>query len=222
MKTTFIILPAKNEAPRIGPVLQELKTLGFENIVVVDDGSSDRTKEIASSLQCTVLQHRINLGAGAATQTGVAYALSQNASTIVTMDADGQHSPKDIYKLVDALNAHQVDLVIGSRFKMASNEIPLTRLFYNRIGNIVSFLITGIWVSDSQSGMKAFTASFAEKVAIQFDGYEFCIELIRHARHHKASIREIPIEVTYTKETLRKGQSFISGLKMLAKLRRLF
>jgi glycosyltransferase involved in cell wall biosynthesis len=82
----FIVIPAKDEASRIGPVLQELLALGYQDVVVVDDGSQDETGAVARQLGCVVLRHRINLGSGAATQTGLEYALNQGADVILTMD----------------------------------------------------------------------------------------------------------------------------------------
>lgn len=218
----FVVIPAKDEAGRIAPVIQKCRELGYEHIVVVDDGSQDNTREVASREGAKVVQHIINLGAGAATQTGIAYALQEGADLLVTLDADHQHFPEDIPRLIERLNNSHAEIVIGSRFLHAENEIPLSRIWFNRIGNWINFLITGLWVTDSQSGMKAFTAEFARSVEIRMDGFEFCIELIRYASHHKFHLEEVPIRVQYTPDTLSKGQNFFSGLRMLARLRKYF
>ena len=215
---TYIVIPAKNEAARIGGVLAELRLLGFDHIVVVDDGSADDTAQIAASFGAYVLQHTINLGAGAATQTGISYALFKNADIIATIDADHQHNPGDIPRLIEKLHAENAAIVIGSRFMDKSNAIPFSRRLYNWIGNIVSYIVTGMMVSDSQSGLKVFTADFARSSHLSYNGFEFCIEFIRNARHLKAKLVETPIHVTYTKETMRKGQSLLSGFRMIGRL----
>ncbi len=218
----YIIIPAKDEEKRIGKVIHNTLSLGYQNIVVVNDGSSDNTASIAKAYGVTVLNHPINLGPGAATQTGITYALSQNAKYMITMDADEQHSPSDIESLCYTIENENVDVVIGSRFLNKNNKIPITRIFYNKVGNVISYMVTGIYVTDSQSGMKAFSADFASKSSLKFNGFEFCIEIIRNIHTHKAKYTEIPIKVMYSKETLSKGQSIFSGFQMLARIFRLF
>ncbi len=215
----YIVIPAKNEAPRIGRVIEKSLELGYRNIIVINDGSTDETEKIARSFKLvTILSHLVNLGPGAATQTGIEYAVKDGAKIIVTIDADHQQFPEDIEKLVYQLEAQKVDVVIGSRFLNKENQIPFIRIVYNMIANVITFFLTGLAVSDSQSGMKAFTAEFAKKCRLHFNGFEFCVEFIRNIRLFKATYTEIPIRVVYTKETLSKGQNLMTGFKMLAKL----
>ncbi len=218
LENLHVVIPAKNEGQRIKPVLVKLQMLGIQNIIVVNDGSSDDTEKVVSSFEnVVVLNHTINLGPGAATLTGIKYAVKAGAELVATLDADDQHNPNNLHNLVDYLRKESCDLVIGSRF-MKYNEIPLTRLFYNFFGNLISFLVTGIYLSDSQSGMKVMNRSFADKLNLSFDGFEFCIEIIKQAQIHKIKVGEIPIDVKYTKDTLSKGQNFQTGLGMLLKL----
>ncbi|MCB0376759.1 MAG: glycosyltransferase family 2 protein, partial [Sinomicrobium sp.] len=191
MPNIYIVIPAKNEAGRIGQVIYQTILQGYEQIVVVDDGSTDNTCQVARQAGATVLSHRINLGAGAATQTGIEYALGQGADIIVTLDGDNQHFPEDIAKLVETLIEKEVDVVIGSRFLLANEEIPPLRRLYNRIGNVITRLITGTSTSDSQSGMKAFRATFARHIDFHFNGYEFCTEFIFLIRRYHASFAEV-------------------------------
>lgn len=214
----YIVIPAKDEEPRISGVLKKVRALGYENIVVVNDGSEDNTADIAKYYGATVVSHLINLGAGAATQTGIEYAIAANAKTIVTIDADHQHLPEDIKSLVNTLEREDADIVIGSRFLRKDNEIPSTRRFYNKIANIITYIFTGIRVTDSQSGMKAFKASYAERAALTSNGFEFSVEMIKHISRNNAKIIEVPISVIYTKDTLSKGQNLITGIRMLARI----
>lgn len=214
MQQIYIVIPAKNEADRIGQVIRQTALQGYDHIIVVDDGSTDTTAQVALHYGATVLSHPINLGAGAATQTGLEFALEQGADIIVTLDGDNQHFPEDIPRLVAALEEQSVEVVIGSRFLQENEQIPPLRRFYNKIGNWITAIITGALISDSQSGMKAFRSSFAKKINLQFNGYEFCTEFIYLVRHHNASYTEIPINVRYNQDTLKKGQSLGNGIKM--------
>lgn len=215
----YVVIPAKDEEKLIRPVLERLIALGFTNIIVVNDNSNDLTKLIAQSYgdKIKVLDHVINLGAGAATKTGIDYALSRGAQYIATIDADFQHNPKDLIPLIKCIKSQDVDLVIGSRF-LKKNSIPVSRVILNFIGNIVSYFVTGLVITDSQSGMKVMSRRFAENLEITFNGYEFCIEIIKNASINKSSIYEYPIDVLYTEDTMRKGQSISSGFDMAGKL----
>ncbi|MCB0520273.1 MAG: glycosyltransferase family 2 protein [Lewinellaceae bacterium] len=218
----YIIIPAKDEGKRIGGVLRHLQMLNYHNVVVVNDGSNDNTGDVARSYGATVVNHLVNLGAGAATQTGIEYALSQGAEVIVTLDGDHQHLPDDINTLVNTLHEKKVDVVIGSRFLADNDGIPPSRVFYNKIANVVTYLFTGMLVSDSQSGMKALRAGFAQKAAIRRNGFEFCIEIIRYIKLHNATWCEVPISVVYTKDTMSKGQGLFTGVKMMFRLMKSF
>lgn len=220
-KYTYIVIPAKDEYTRIGHVLHALNALDFPNIVVVDDRSTDDTANLARSYGAHVISHPINLGPGAATQTGITYALDQGAEYIVTIDADTQHFPDEIKPLLEGIINHNVEIVIGSRF-LKENDIPLTRIFYNKIANVVCYLATGIYLTDSQSGMKAFTAEFARNSKLYHNGFEFCIEIIRNIRKNKVNFIEIPIKVQYTEETMQKGQNLWVGFQMLGRIFKIF
>ncbi len=218
----YIVVPAKNEGERVAIVVQSILSEGFSNIIVVDDGSDDNTSEYAKSAGATVIRHLVNLGAGAATQTGIEYALTKGATTIVTMDGDSQHFASDIPKLVDHLYNQDLDLVIGSRFLDPVNQIPLDRIIINKLANIFSGIITGLFVTDSQSGMKAIHANLAAKMHFTFDGYEFCTEILKITHQEKARFGEVPIQVQYAEELQGKGQSWKNIGKMVFRLLKYF
>ncbi len=216
---TYIVIPAKDEAMRIEAVLKSIKKLDRPYpIVVVDDASSDNTAHIAKRYTRHIVRHKINLGPGGATRTGIEFALFAGAKNIVIIDADGQHSPSEIPTLLDSLARNRYDLVIGSRFMGSEEDVPRIRRIYNGIGNRISRFVTNVDVTDSQSGFRAMTSDFASQNPIEWNGFEFCIEMIRKAKQNGHRIGEVPISVKYTKETLQKGQSMISGLRMLARM----
>ena len=214
----YVIIPAKNEDRYISDLIEQIKDLGFYNIVIINDSSTDETRELAEQHEgVVVLDHVINLGPGAATQTGIAYAVGRQAKAILTIDADLQHNPKDLVRLLDHLETYNCDLVIGSRF-IGKNDIPKSRIFYNKVGNLVSFFLTGKMLTDSQSGLKAISGKLASSMDLNYDGFEFCMEIIKHASFTKSKINEIPVDVRYSPETTAKGQNLRSGLNMISRI----
>lgn len=215
----FVVLPALNEGDRIDGVLKKLTDCGFHNIVVVNDGSTDHTSDvIAKTPHIYELKHLVNLGPGASTMTGIRFAIQKEAHFIATIDADHQSDPEDLLRMIRRLMAEpKIDLLIGSRF-LKQNNIPWTRKLYNRVGNLISFLVTGLYVTDSQSGLKIMTKNFAQQLEIDYNGFEFCIDIIKKANMNDFVVAEEPVSVIYTKETMAKGQSFREGLMMLGRL----
>lgn len=210
-------MPAYCESEVIGGVIERIQKAGFDYIVVVSDGSPDNTAEIAEVAGAHVFRHAINRGAGAATQTAIEASLALGADVIVLIDADGQHDPDDISRLIEPILEDKADVVIGSRF-LKKNEIPAHRRLFNTIGNLVTFVLFGAWVSDSQSGFKALSRAAAERVDIRSNGYEFCSELIWTFRAENFRITEVPISVQYTARSLGKGQSLFVGVKTFFRL----
>ena len=214
----YVVVPALNEEKRIGSLVAQLEDKGFTNIIVVNDGSDDDTPQLFEyNPNVTVINHLINLGPGASTMTGIEHAVKQKAEYIATIDADLQHHPEDLVKIVAEIHQKDLDLVIGSRF-LTDNTIPTIRIMYNMVGNWISWMKTGLRVSDSQSGLKVMSLNFAQKLAIDYNGFEFCIDIIKKAKLQKVNVGESAVGVTYTKETLEKGQSFSNGLMMLGRL----
>lgn len=213
----FIVVPAYNEENSIKKVIVDLKSHGYEHIVVVADGSADDTYNKAQETGVYVLKHMINCGAGAATKTGIDAALILGADIVVTFDGDGQHSAKDIKKLLPPIQEKKVEVVIGSRF-LQKNKIPIMRRVLNFLGNILTFMLGGVWVSDSQSGLKAFSRMAAKKIEIHTSGFEFCSEIMRNIAEKNLSYKEVPIDVLYSTETMAKGQNFANGIKTGVKL----
>ena len=218
LKEVCVVIPALNEAKRIGILVDRLLEKGFSNIVIVNDGSDDDTSKMFDNIkEATVLDHIINLGPGAATMTGINFALTQDVNYIATIDADLQHHPEDLIKLYSEIEKSDIDLVIGSRF-LHKNSIPKSRALYNFFGNWISYFKTGLMVTDSQSGIKILSRKFAQELTIDYNGFEFCIDIIKKAKLQKVKVAEFPVGVTYTKETMEKGQSFGNGLVMLGRL----
>ncbi len=210
------IIPAYNEASVIADVIE--KTRAFvDEVIVVNDGSRDRTQEIAASRGAFVYSHVINRGLGAAIGTGFAASLKRGADVALTLDADGQHDPAEIPRFVEAVNAG-ADFVIGSRMLTNLAGMPFHRKLATFAGNLATRLLFGARVTDSQSGFRAFTRHAMQMIDIKTNRMEVSSELIAEAHAKKLSIAEVPITAIYTDYSLSKGQNFFVGLKTLAKL----
>ncbi len=212
----FALIPAYNEETTIADVLTRTRPY-VDGVIVVDDGSSDRTAEIAGVHGATVMSHVINRGLGAAIGTGFAAAQSLGADVVVTLDADGQHDPTEIKKFVEGIEKG-ADVVIGSRMLTGVVGMPVHRRVAQVVGNLVTFFLFGAWVTDSQSGFRAFTKHALSKIQIKTNRMEVSSELIAEAKRNGLILVEVPIQAIYTEYSLSKGQSFFVGIKTLLKL----
>lgn len=216
-ESIFIVLPAFNEATVLASVLQEIKAAGFSQIIVVDDGSRDTTQSAAQGVAGVItLRHKLNRGKGAATKTGIEAAKLLGADIIVTMDSDGQHNPNDIHTLIEPIQKNKADVVLGTRLLRPAG-MPWHKILANKIGNVLTWYLYGLWVTDSQSGFRAYSKRAAELINTRSDRYDYESEVIREIYRSRLSFVEVPIEVRYTTYSMGKTerQSFINGLKTL-------
>lgn len=217
MQDTWIVIPAYNEGNTLPRVLNSLKEKGYTNTMVVDDGSRDDTFEVAKKHAKVAVRHKLNRGLGGALGTGIQGALRLGAEYIITFDADGQHDPKDILKVLSPLRRREADAVIGSRL-INPEGMPLKRRVANKIANFVTYLLFGVWTTDSQSGLRGFNKKAAEHIRIRTNRMEVSSEIIREIGYHDLRFKEVPIRAIYTDYSLSKGQSFLVGIKTFAKL----
>ena len=218
--SVFIVLPAWNESQVLSDVLKEIQSAGYHHIIVVDDGSRDTTYEKAKIVPGIIaLRHRLNRGKGAATKTGIEAAKLLGAKTIVTMDSDGQHNPGDIAALIQPIRTGVADVVLGTRLKNPKG-MPWHKILANWIGNAITWYFYGLWVTDSQSGFRAYSHRAASLINTKTDRYEYDSEVIREIYLHKLRFVEIPIEVRYTDYSMGKPerQSLINGLKTFGRI----
>jgi len=209
------VIPAYNEEQTIADVLKRTRPFVSE-MIVVNDGSRDRTAEIALQNGAVVVSHLVNRGLGAAIGTGFAAAKKLHADALITLDADGQHDPVEIPKFVSAIEKG-ANVVIGSRM-LSRVGMPWYRQIANMLGNVSTLVLFGAWVTDSQSGFRAFSKLAFETIEIKTNGMEVSSELIAEAHANHFPIVEVPIQAIYTDYSLSKGQSFFVGLKTLLKL----
>lgn len=214
----FIVIPAFNEEKVIRSVVQEIRCSGYENIIVVDDGSDDNTYQEAEKAGVVAVKHFLNRGKGAAVKTGIEAAKILGADTIITMDGDGQHNPQDISKMLKLIGEGS-DVVLGTRLKNPKG-MPMYKIIANYLGNFFTYIVFGLWVTDSQSGFRAYSKKAINLIDTKTDRYEYDSEVIREVYRHKLEYAEIPIEVRYTEYSMSKKNkmNFKNGVKTLIKM----
>lgn len=192
-----VILPAYNEEVSIGSIVL-LTRFYADNVIVVDDGSSDRTAEVAKKAGAEVIIHEVNQGKGGALKTGFTAAADLGADIIVTMDSDGQHNPVDIPKLVAPIIEGSADMVNGSRYL---NGLDKNTPIYRRFGQIILDRFTnmnsGLRITDSQSGFRAFAASTKDIFRFNAQGMAIESEMLADAGKSCLRIKEVEIGVRY-------------------------
>jgi glycosyltransferase involved in cell wall biosynthesis len=213
----WIVVPAYNEGPRLGTTLAGLCAL-WPNVVVVDDGSKDDTAAVAARFGVWLLRHVVNRGQGAALQTGVDFALSRGATVVVTFDSDGQHDSAEIGRLVEPVLAGRADVALGSRFLGGAVAIPTGRWLILRLGVLFTRLFSGIRVSDTHNGLRAFSQRAAGCLQITHDRMAHASEILDRIHLHRLRFVEVPVTVRYSRETLAKGQSSWNALRIAGEL----
>jgi polyprenyl-phospho-N-acetylgalactosaminyl synthase len=212
-KNVFVVIPAYNEQEMITKVLSELVTLRY-NIVVVDDGSTSPLNGLLKNTPAYLLKHRVNLGQGAALQTGIEFALSKNAAFIVTFDADGQHRAADIEALLEPLRQQQADIALGSRFISNNSQLPSGRRSVLKVARYVNMFFTGLLLSDAHNGLRAMTREAAQKIRLRQNGMAHATEIISVIKKHQLKFTEVPVTIQYTDYSKKKGQTVWSSFRI--------
>ena len=219
-KLVVVVVPAFNEAETIGRVVSGIASrIGQLRVtsVVVDDGSSDGTSVEARKAGALVVRHHTNLGVGAATRTGLRAAEELDADLVVTMDADGQHDPSDIEKMVRCMTEGDYDVVIGSRLLRPSG-MPLSRVAANWLLNAITLLANRGGVSDSQSGFKCLSRRAVRLMELSANRYDICSEIIGEIFSKRLRHTSIPVKPVYTTYSRAKGQHFLNGINIIVQL----
>ncbi len=206
MKITAVI-PAYNEATRIGETVTGVSTYVQETIVV-DDGSADDTSDRARAAGAIVFRHPVNRGQGAALRTGTIAALANGADIVVHIDADGQHDPASITELVAPIERGEADVVFGSRFLGNADGIPRSRRALLWAARKFNGYVLGVphQVTDPQSGLRALSAAAAVQIDFTQDRMAHCSEILRLVTRSSLRWKEIPTRIRYTADSLAKGQ----------------
>lgn len=191
-------MPAYNEEKYIGSIVMLVKQYADE-VIVVDDGSIDRTAKVATLAGATVIQHGENKGYGAAIQDIILEAKKKNADILVIIDADAQHNPEEIPTLIKAVS-EGYDLVIGSRKMQTQSDIPAFRRFGQRVLLFFTNILSGEKLSDTESGFRAYSRKAMAELELKEKGMAISAETVSAATAKGLSVTEVPISVTYTKD----------------------
>ena len=213
----WFVIPALNEGPRVGEVIAEVIEAGY-NAVLVDDGSTDGTATVASENGAYVVSHLINRGQGAALQTGIDYALQQDAKKIVTFDSDGQHRLEDAVLMLETLDQPNCEVVLGSRFRGKAIDMPFMRRIVLSAATIFTNLTTGLKLTDTHNGLRALSAEGAAQIKLRQDRMAHASEILSIIARKKIPYIEVPVTIVYTEYSLKKGQKLSNSLRILEDL----
>lgn len=204
----WVIIPAKNEEKRIVQVIKGVKKY-VPNIVVIDDGSNDKTFEVSKKEGVVVLKHIINLGKGAALKTGVEFAISKGAKSVVLIDSDGQHDPIEIPNFLSKLKSS--DIILGAR--AMNKDMPILLKLGNKFINTTIKILFNIKLNDTQSGYRAFNTKIYEMLKWQAVDYSVESEMIANIGIHNIKYKEINIKTIYHDKY--KGTTVLDGIKIV-------
>lgn len=211
----WVIVPTFNEASVVRSVLTDLMTY-FPNVVAVDDGSADRSAAEITASGARLVRHSLNLGTGAAIQTGLDFAmLHRKARYFVTFDADGQHSPADAAAMVARLRGDSdLHVLVGSRFLGGSTGASRSRLLLLKVAKIFERWTSGIELTDAHNGLRVFSRDFAERLDLKFADFAHASEFLQCVASSKLAYAEHPVEIAYTTYSRAKGQRNINSVNI--------
>lgn len=217
LNRVWVVIAAFNEGSVISNTVTSVLT-HIKNVVVCDDCSGDGTAEAARAVGAHVLSHPINLGQGAALQTGIAYALAQGADYIVTFDADGQHDAREIEPMLAALKASGVDAALGSRFLDTQTNITRSRRLVLTAALLFTRVTSRIKLTDVHNGFRVLTRNFCQEFEFTQNRMAHASEILEHIASHHVGFIEHPVTIVYTEYSIKKGQRSSNAIRILMEL----
>jgi len=216
MNTIIAIIPAFNEQNTVEKVILETKKY-VNKVILVDDGSNDNTYINAKKYADVVVRHSINMGKGTALKTGFQLAYEYKPEIIITIDADGQHNPTDIKKLIDALKLQNADIAIGNRY--LNESAPIIFKFGNWFIKKTFSLLFGANIVDTQSGLRAHLAEKFNTVFWESEDYAVETEILINSLKKGLKVVEVPIKTIYEESHKgKKGTTVFDGIKIFIKM----
>lgn len=214
----WVVVPLFNEAEVVGQVIEELAKR-FQHVVCVDDGSTDGSAEIAEKAGARVLKHPLNLGQGAALQTGFDYISAQpEVSHIVTFDADGQHVVSDALEMLELARRKRISVIFGSRFLDKRTKPGFKKRMVLKVAVLMTRAITGMRLTDAHNGLRVLSMEAIGKVRLEQNGMSHASEIVHQLAKSKLAWREYPVEVLYTEYSRSKGQSLLNSVNIVIDL----
>ncbi|HET8615687.1 MAG TPA: glycosyltransferase family 2 protein [Actinomycetales bacterium] len=218
MPDVWVVVPLYNEAQVIAGVVRGLRT-AFDHVVCVDDGSHDASAEQARSAGAVVVRHAVNLGQGAALQTGIDYALRDPATRcVVTFDADGQHQVDEAEAMARRVLDGESDAVFGSRFLDSRTRPGLLKRLVLKGAVVYSNLTSGLHLTDAHNGLRALSRSVCEQLELNQNRMAHASQLVEQVGRTGSRVVEHPVHILYTDYSRSKGQSLLNSVNILAEL----
>jgi glycosyltransferase involved in cell wall biosynthesis len=212
----FIVIPCYNELGSIRDTVLQLAERGYKNIVLVDDGSSQDIRSVLYGLDYIYIRHMVNLGQGAALQTGLQYSKLNGAEIVITFDADGQHDANNFPDLIDPLLKNEADMALGSRFLPESGgNVAVSRKITLHLARFINFFLSGILLTDAHNGLRALNRNAIDKIVITENRMAHASEILFEIKRHHLRFKEIPVHIIYTDYSKQKGQKGSDGIKIL-------
>ena len=213
-----IVVPLYNEAPVIGGVITQLRQV-FSHVVCIDDGSTDNSAAIAEKAGARLLHHPVNLGQGAALQTGISYALGiPGVDYVVTFDADGQHRIDDALGMLRKAREENLAIIFGSRFLDNRTKAGWAKRLVLKTAVWVTNKSTGLRLSDAHNGLRVMRTDAARGINLKQDRMAHATEIVLQLARTQLPWAEYPVEVLYTDYSKRKGQSLLNSVNILVDL----
>lgn len=211
----WVVIPVYNEDRIIADVVEQVRRT-YPNVVCVDDGSVDESVSRINSTRAHLVRHPFNLGAGAALQTGLSYALTRpGAKYFVTFDADGQHQVEDIGHMLDVARSGEADVVLGSRFLKQTDYVPWLKRVVLRTIAAISPTARRLRLTDTHNGLRVLNRTTTERLHISMNGMAHASEIVSFLAHSDLRVKEVPVRIVYTEYSRSKGQPMINGVNIL-------
>lgn len=209
-----IVIPAYNEESVIQATIAAIPS-DFSHVIVVDDGSKDQTREKISATRAVLVRHPINLGQGAALQTGIDMALDDpEIDYIVTFDADGQHQINDVVNMLSYAKDHGVQVVLGSRFLGGAINMPTSKRIVLKAAVWFSNVTSGVHLTDTHNGLRVIHRSAARLLRLELPDFSHASEIVERIGQQRFSYAEVPVTIVYSEYSRGKGQSVINAVNI--------
>ncbi len=213
---TAVIVPVYNEEKVIVNTVSDINE-EFSNIVCIVDGGKDNSANQIRKTHALLVEHSLNLGQGAALQTGIEFALlNPDIKYLVTFDADGQHSIADVKKMLKILKQENLDIVVGSRFLGETINMPTTKKIILKLAVAFTNVFSSVDLTDTHNGLRVFNRAFAEAIDIRMSGMSHASEIIDKIGRGNWKYKEVPVTISYSDYSKQKGQSMLNSVNILA------
>ena len=211
----YVVVALYNEESVIKGVIDGLHE-HFSNVVCIDDGSTDNSAEVAEKAGAIVIRHPMNLGQGAALQTGIAYCRAQeDMEYVVTFDGDGQHRVEDVLDMLSYSRRRDLAIVFGSRFLDKRTKPGFKKKVVLKVAVLITRVVTGLQLTDAHNGLRVLRRDAVAHVNLIQDRMSHATEIVHQLAESKLPWREFPVEVLYTDYSRAKGQSILNSINIL-------